>query len=211
MSNSVFPSQSSLPGLKWDINKVPTFNTAVQKAVGGREVRAAFQPYPIWRWTLAFEFLRETTGFSEFKTLAGFFTARQGRFDSFLYEDPSDYLIADTSPSTRQIFGTGDAATTGFQLGRSLGTSGLFEPIYNLHATPKIYVNDVLKSTPGDYSVSATGVVTFVSAPAAAAVLTWSGTYYWRVRFGDDSADFNNFANLFWNAKQISLEQLLGL
>lgn len=201
MSDELFPA---LPGLKWDIRKTPGFRTAIQQAVGGREVRVSYQPYPIWRWTLAFEFLRETTGFDEFRTLAGFFTARRGAFDSFLYEDPSDSSVTDEN------FGTGDGSTVGFQLGRALG-DGLFEPIYNLNGAPVIKKNGNIQTPPGDYTVSATGIVTFASAPAVGRALTWTGSFYWRVRFAEDSAEFANFANLFWNAHEISLVQLLGL
>lgn len=214
MSSAIWPA-ASLPGLMWDVKKSPSFRTAVQQAVGGREVRVAYQPYPIWTWKLAFEFLRETTGLTEFQILAGFYTARQGRFDSFLFEDPTDYLIADTDSTTRQTFGTGDGSTLTFQLGRKLAPlatyPGLFEPIYNLNATPKIYKNDVLQTTPANYSVSATGLVTFAVAPAAAAVLKWSGSYYWRVRFGEDASTFENFVQAFWRNQEITLVQLLGL
>lgn len=202
VSNEIFPA---MPGLKWDVSKVPNFSTAVQRSVGGREVRAAFQPYPIWQWSLAFEFLRETTGFTEFQQLAGFYTARQGCFDSFLYEDPTDKTATD------QNFGTGDGTTVAFQLRRRLGSGGLYEPIYNLNGAPVIKKAGVTQSTPADYSVSSTGLVTFTSPPAGAAALTWSGGYYWRVRFADDMADFVNFADKFWRANQISLVQLLGL
>jgi hypothetical protein len=48
----------------------------------------------------------------------------------------------------------------------------------------------VVQTNPANYSISATGLVTFTSRPGAAA-LTWTGTYYWRVRFDQDTvADF---------------------
>ena len=35
----------------------------------------------------------------------------------------------------------------------------------------------------GAGATSSTGMVTFVTAPAAAAALTWTGAFYWRCRF----------------------------
>jgi len=58
-----------------------------------------------------------------------------------------------------------------------------FEPIkYPNLGDLLIYKDGVLKTLTTDYTVSSTGLVTFAAAPAAAAVLSWSGTYYRRVR-----------------------------
>jgi hypothetical protein len=48
--------------------------------------------------------------------------------------------------------------------------------------------------------------VTFVIAPASSAALTWSGTYYWRVRFLQDSSEFTNFMQQLYSAKKISFK-----
>lgn len=62
-----------------------------------------------------------------------------------------------------ESIGTGDGATTVFYLA--------YAPI--LAASEAIYVDGVLKADPGDYSiVDATGVVTFVAAPANATAIT---------------------------------------
>lgn len=201
MSQAVFPV---LPGLKWDIKKTPTWNTSVQQSVGGKELRASFFQQPIWHWVLAFEFLRTYTppggsAYTEFQTLAGFFNARQGSYDSFLYTDPYDSVIPDVTPY--MAFGTGNGSRTAFQLTRSLG--GVAENVYDLNGTPKIYVDNVLKATPGDYTISASGLVTFVSPPANTKVVAWSGAYYWRVRFAQDAAEFNQFAATFWDLQQL--------
>lgn len=200
MSNAIFPS---LPGITWNITRRPTFATKVQQAVGGETIAAAFQPYPIWRWQLQFQFLRTYGAYVEWQTLVDFFNSRQGAFDTFLYDDPEDDSV------TAMQFGTGDGATTAFQLGRTLN-GGLFEPIYNTHGAPQIYKSAVLLTVGVDYTISASGLVTFTVAPAAAAPLTWTGQYYWRCRFESDSADFGMFAQHFWEAKQLSFVSVLG-
>jgi uncharacterized protein (TIGR02217 family) len=198
MSQAIFPN---LPGLTWNVIKAPLWSTKVQQSVGGKEVRAQFFSRPIYTWTLVYELLRQGSAFLEFQTLIGFFNARQGKFDSFLFTDPVDNSVI------TQNFGTGDGVTTAFQLVRDYGAAGFTgrENVYDLNGAASIYVAGVLKTLTTDYSISATGVVTFVGAPAAAAALTWTGSYYWRVRFDLDQAEFNNFLSQLWEAKKITL------
>ena len=81
----VFPS---LPGLAWGVTKTPTFQTRIQRAVSGRELRALDYPYPLWQFTLVFDFLRDnpTAGYDELRTLMGFFLLCRGAFGTFLFE-----------------------------------------------------------------------------------------------------------------------------
>jgi uncharacterized protein (TIGR02217 family) len=188
MSNNVFPT---LAGLQWNYKIKPSFNTKVQRAVSGRELRAAFQAYPLWQLELGYEFLFDQNLGTDFDTLTGFFLARKGQFDSFLITVGTDSTV------TAMQFGIGNGTTAAFQLTRDFGANGnvFTEPVMNLNGTPSIYVNGVL-TTPS--LISATGVVTFSAPPAAAAVLTWTGAYYWRVRFLQDIAEFDLFmANVF--------------
>jgi len=197
MSQAVYPV---LPGLTYGVIKSPTFSTRVQTAVSGKELRAAFWATPIWYYTLVYEFLRNTAAFNELQTLLGFFNARQGKFDSFLLSDPDDNAV------TAQLFGTGDGATTAFQLARSYG--GFLEPVKDLNGTAAIYNAGVLQVVTTNYTISATGLVTFVTAPASGHALTWTGSYYWRCRFDLDSVDFNKFMATFWEVKQVNLVSL---
>ena len=48
----VFPA---LPGLAWSVTKSPTFQTRIQRAASGRELRALDYPYPLWQFTLVFD------------------------------------------------------------------------------------------------------------------------------------------------------------
>jgi len=45
----IFPA---LPGLSWGVTKTPTFQTRIQRAVSGRELRALDYPYPLWQFAL---------------------------------------------------------------------------------------------------------------------------------------------------------------
>lgn len=110
MSNAVFPT---LAGLTWNVLKSPRWSSKVQQSVGGKEMRAAYWTTPLYTWQLTYELLR-ASALLELQALIGFFNARQGKFDSFLFSDPSDNSV------TAMGFGVGDAVKTAFQLQRSL-------------------------------------------------------------------------------------------
>lgn len=184
MGNAVLPV---LAGLTWDIGTAPQFNTKVHRAVSGYEVRAAYMVNPLWTFKLKYDLLRDDVANNEFKTLLGFFNSRQGQFDSFLYSNPADKTV------TAQQFGIGTGAQTAYQLTRSYG--GYVEPVQNLNGAASIYIGGVLKTLTTDYTISTTGMVTFVTAPAAAAVITWTGSFYYRCRFLSDTMDLNQFMN----------------
>jgi uncharacterized protein (TIGR02217 family) len=194
MSNAVFPT---LPGLAWDIQRTPMWSTTRKSSVSLREFRTANASYPRYKYKLTFEFLRQRTGFTEMATLAGFFNACQGGFDSFLYADPDDYTV------TAQVLGVGDASNKLFQLVRTWG--GFVEPVYDVNSAPLIYVNGVLQTLTTHYTVSVTGLVTFVTAPGAGLSVTWTGTYYRRMCFSQDVAEFSQFMKNLWSLKTLEM------
>lgn len=192
MSNAIFPA---FPGLKEDVSRTPQWSTTSKSSVSQREFRSANASYPLYKYKLSYEVLRQTTGFTEFTELTGFFNARRGSFDSFLYVDPDDNTV------TAQTIGVGDGANKLFQLARTFG--GFVEPVFDANSTPLIYVNGVLKTLTTDYTISATGLVTFVAAPGAALPVTWTGTYYRRVCFTQDTAEFSKFMQNLWTLKTL--------
>lgn len=195
---AIFPE---LPGLGWSVSKQPRFATRVQRAVAGRELRALDQPAPIWTWTLTYTLLRDGSGYDELRTLMGFFLQQQGAFQPFLYRDPSDNSVAG------QVLGTGNGSAAAFQLVRSM--AGFAEPITAPDAVGAVYFNGVRQSA-GLYSVDpASGLVSFVTPPPAGESVTADFTYYFRVRFSDDSAEFENFMYRLWSLRQVKLVSVL--
>lgn len=193
MSQELFPD---LPGLKWGVRKAPEFATQKVTASSGREYRAALRTYPTWHYKLSYEFLRDKRqGVDELRKLVGFFNARRGSFDSFLFKDPDD------NATENDQFGIGNGTTTTFQLFRTFGDFG--EPVYDLQAAPLIYKDGVKLTATTHYTVSASGLVTFVTAPAAGALLKWTGAYYWRCCFDKDQADFEKFLAELWQLQSL--------
>jgi uncharacterized protein (TIGR02217 family) len=197
----IFPA---LPGLAWSVTKSPTFQTRIQRAVSGRELRALDYPYPLWQFTLVFDFLRDNpaAGFDELRTLMGFFMLCQGAFGTFLFPDPSDDRV-----SGQQI-GTGDTLRTVFQLQRTMGKTlpggGFLEPIVAPNVINAVYFNGIVQD-PAGYSVdSMTGLVTFNIAPGSGLIITADYSYYFRCRFIDDSYAFENFMFRLWQLKKLT-------
>ena len=191
MSDAIFPV---FPGLTWDSTKTPIFKTQVQESLSGCETRMSLWRYPLWDFTVKYELLRDT----EMRALCGFFLARKGSFDSFLYVDPLDSAVSD------QSIGLGDGINKTFQLQRFFG--GTAEPVMWPTAI-SIKINGVVSTA---YTLGSLGVVTFVTAPAAGAGITWTGNYKFRCRFKEDAVNFNQFAYKLWDLQTLSFRGCLG-
>jgi uncharacterized protein (TIGR02217 family) len=116
-----------------------------------------------------------------------------GRAYVFPFQDYSDYI------ATNQRIGTGDGATTAFQLTKTYTSkSGAFTYTRTIKlpqtTTVQIFAAGVLQSQSA-YTLSARGpgggLVTFNTAPAAGAAIAWSGQFDTPCRF---DADYSGFA-----------------
>jgi uncharacterized protein (TIGR02217 family) len=130
-----------------------------------------------------------------------FFDARLGRLYGFRFKDFADFKSCtpneEVSPLDQAI-GTGDGATTQFQLimtyvsGPSSWVRTVEKPVAG---TVRVGVAGV-EQTSGVTIDNTTGLVTFDSAPAAAAAITAGYKFDTPVRFDTDSLSINlsNFA-----------------
>lgn len=184
----------------------------------GKEFRLQYWQYPLWKWELNYNYLKDnpsdlTAGFTytDLSTIQGFFNQMAGRQQVFYFDD----VNADEIPGFgawdsvhTQGFGTGDGVATIFQLIRSTGgfTEAIQAPYTAPH--PVVFDNGTPRNYGSDYSIDGTGNVIFVSPPAAAHALTWSGAYYWPVRFGDDSMDLEMMMSKLWRGRKVILQQV---
>lgn len=88
MSNLLFPS--TLAGVAPEVGVTPVYDTKIQTSRSGKEVRAAYQSTPRYRYELKFNFMRKTVpgGGNDVQTLLDFFNTHRGRWDDFLFVDP---------------------------------------------------------------------------------------------------------------------------
>jgi uncharacterized protein (TIGR02217 family) len=146
----------------------------------------------------------------------GLFLQCQGQYGEFIFYDQTDYQVS------AQAFGTGDGSTTTFQLERELG--GFLEPVIapvasattlyfpggvSVSATAPVIEANLVTVASSDYSISSPGgVVTFTSAPASGAALTWSGYFGFLCRFDGDDLDFEQFMSNLWRVDSLKFRSL---
>ncbi|HFA9801276.1 TPA: DUF2460 domain-containing protein, partial [Neisseria gonorrhoeae] len=183
------------PGLKWGRKKTAVWSTGTQKSASGREFRTAYYTYPQWRFSLSFEVLRTKASVNELEKLAGFFNARKGSFESFLYEDPADNAVTD------QPVGNTVQGVARYQLVRSMG--GFIEPVSAVKERPAVKVGGTALAYGRDYTVTDKGVLVFNTPQPPGRPITWTGGFYFRVRFTSDTVDFENVLGSLWAAKKI--------
>lgn len=201
MSALIYPS--TLPGLTFDNVRTPIFKTAVQEAVSGKETRISLQAYPRYRFELQYEFLNDTIATSHLKALVGLFLAMQGRADTFLFADPAFSSVTDYQ------FGVGAVGVTTMQLTaayQNTGGPGYPEIIQNVSGTPVIKVAGVTKTAGVDYTLGATGIVSWINVPTPGQAVTWTGFFYYRCRFDDDEMSVTQFMDRFWSAQSVVLK-----
>lgn len=167
----------------------PAFSTDIITVEGGFERRNQ-------NWSQARRHFDAATGLrtpSDIAALTGFFLARAGRARGFRLRDWSDYTSASDGVSapafTNQALGTGNASATQFQLVKTYSSGS----ISHVRDIKKPVSGSVVVGVNGTQSLSgwsvdtATGVVTFASAPASGAVLTAGYTFDVPVRFDTDT------------------------
>lgn len=189
MSTAVLPSPA---GIGWDIQRKPMWKTQIQTAVSGKETRMGYWSYPRYQWEITYNFLRQGTihgtAYTELSDFFGFFNNRGGAFDTFLYQDRDDNAV------TGQSIGVGDGTETQFQLVRAFGS--YVEPMLAPNVVSAVYINGTPLASGwsvSNWGTTTPGVITFTSAPADGDIITVDFSYYFPVRFLEDSLDFNNF------------------
>jgi hypothetical protein len=169
-------------GLSWPVPRSVIWDTVKHDAISGKRIRFPNWTYPTYKYEMPINLLRLAAAYQEWQTLEGFINAVQGAAQLWAYNDPNDNAVSN------QVFGVGDGNTVAFQLVRGFG--GFAAPVFLINGTPAITVAGTLTSS---FTVSAYGVVTFAAAPAAAAALAWTGSFYFPCRFDDDTSVFENF------------------
>ena len=223
MSNLLFPT--NIPGLSWEYTISELFdNVYYPSATPGVESALSKGSDPTFRLKLKFDFLRQNAaGTDELAILRSFWRKMQGGFDSFLV----DLSAITKNPKDGAI--TGQALTVDANNYAPIVRtySGVDETIYEINAITQITANgtpvplDIYHAhndTPsgGEYSYwDSSGqrtyagsaypgvVVQFGSAPAAPVLINFS--WYYRMRFDKDQADYESFLFQLYDLQEIDL------
>jgi uncharacterized protein (TIGR02217 family) len=92
---------------------------------------------------------------------------------------------------------------------QNAGGPGYQELIQNLNGSPTLYSNGTAIA-PGSFVVGPTGLITFNAGqqPANGALLSWSGSFFYRCAFDEDQLDLSKFMNQWWAAKKVSFTSI---
>ena len=168
----------------------PERRTQIVELASGAEERNASWANSRRRYDVAYGIRRA----DDLATVVAFFEARNGRLHGFRFKDWADFkscLPSQTPSPTNQPIGTGNGATTQFPLtkrytsGAQSWTRAITKPVAGtvtiaLNGTPQV----------SGWSVStATGLITFTTAPAAGMAITAGFEFDVPVRFDTDVLD----------------------
>ena len=173
----------------------PSWRTTVITTGSGFESRNSEWARPKAKWDVS-HILESAQKRAD---LLAFFHARRGSAHGFRFKDWIDYYVGMGFPNGvieytgYQQFATGNGSATTFQLTKTYSDGGgsfvrkITRPV---SGTVKIYVGGVLQASGVTINYS-TGVVTFASAPANAALIQWAGQFDVPVRFMSDEMDID--------------------
>lgn len=187
------------PGLTFPIKRRPLWNTFTSIAVSGMDNPVQLQSYPRWQHELPFSMLR--TSQAEQQYMETFYNLVGGRARAWLFDNVDDDTAVD------QSLGTGDGVTRQFALRRTRPAGGLvfFEPVFAVQTPIVVKVGGAVTAA---FTLGSRGLITFTSAPALNATITWSGKYYWVCRFDDDDLEFSKFNSDMWELGKLSFTSL---
>ncbi len=168
----------------------PERRTQIVELASGDEERNASWANSRRRYDVAYGIRRA----DDLAAVVAFFEARNGRLHGFRFKDWGDHkscLPSGTPAPTDQAIGTGDGATTAFQLvkryssGAQSWTRAITKPVAG---TVTIALNGTPQ--PSGWSVATTtGLVNFATAPGGGVAITAGFTFDVPVRFDSDALD----------------------
>ena len=85
---------------------------------------------------------------------------------------------------------------------------GFTEPVLAVKGVPTVKVGGVALTHGRDFSIDNNGVLVLNTPQTPGRPITWTGGFYFRVRFTSDTVDFENFIGHLWSAKKIEFTSL---
>lgn len=169
------------PDISYGASGGPGYSTTVVTTVSGHERRNANWAAARGRWNVAHGLKKR----EQVAALIAFFRARKGRAYGFRFKDWTDHQ------AFAQVIGVGTGTATSFQLVKRYPSGGEMETRLIAKPVPgtvKVY-RDGIEAMSGWAVNTATGVVTFTTAPAAGVQVTADFAFDVPVRFDSDQMD----------------------
>lgn len=222
MSYPVMSTRVPWSLVKGGFHKTPHFESMPQKTAANRGTSTlSMMPYPTWDFSVDLDMVSggEAQQGSVLQAFLECYMATCGGGQFFLFTDPNDSAVdltkgvmLNVTPAAALPMGqVGDGSSTIFQLARLIGQQP--DLLQNVSGVV-VKINGTTKTLGADYAISSQGVVTFTSAPAASAVITWSGNFQYLCRFLDDSLKdlarvSKNADGFLWACSSIQFESVL--
>lgn len=169
------------PDISYGASGGPGYSTTVVTTVSGHERRNANWAAARGKWNVAHGLKKR----EQVAALIAFFRARKGRAYGFRFKDWTDYQ------AFAQVLGVGDGANKTFQLVKHYASGGEIDTrliAKPLTGTVKIY-RDGVEAVTGWTVNTATGLVTFTTAPISGVQVTADFEFDVPVRFDSDQMD----------------------
>lgn len=170
----------------------PGFKTDISTLVSGHEKRNVDWSRARGEWDAAYGIQTK----EEFEDVLNLFYAGFGMAYGFRFKDWSDFEVGDNATSIPQaLLPVGDGVEVDFQCIKRYQVGGFFHDrtLTRLVAgTVRVFVDAVEQTETTHYTVDLnTGIITMVTAPAAAEVVGVIAEFDVPVRFGVDKLDIN--------------------
>jgi uncharacterized protein (TIGR02217 family) len=182
-----FPTYRLPPTLEAGMRGGPSYYNVIQESISGVEQRVRVWSKCRGKWEISYPIVNLDTANSDFRAVIALYRASIGSLRSFPFKDWGDYQL------TSENIGTGDGSTLTFQVTKTydpsqviLGSPGsvtYVRDIYLPRSGLVVKVDGTTKTIVTDYTIGATGIITFTSAPANAKSITVTGEFDIPVRF----------------------------
>ena len=170
----------------------PGYSTSVIEVRSGAEKRNANWDYPRCEYDVSYGIRKQ----DDLESLIEMFHVAGGRAHSFRYWDPLDFKSCRTNETptfTDQVIGTGDGATTDFQIYKTYSKTGLSGSTYNrTRKISKVVTGTLVVGVDGTQQGSGwsvdetTGIISFGSPPGNGSTITAGYEFDVHVRFDTD-------------------------
>lgn len=179
-----FPTYRLPPEVEVGMRGGPTYYNVIQEAISGVEQRTQVWAKCRGMWECGYSILDAEGSTGTFRAVIALFRAHLGSLYPFPFKDWGDYRL------TNERIGTGDGIDTTFQVTRTYDPSQLIlntpgsrtyvRPIYLVRSGLIVNVDG---SPTTDYTISATGLITFGTPPGTGDAVTVTGEFDVPVRF----------------------------
>jgi len=190
--NLIFPEPVSI-GAKGG----PRFAVDISAAGSAEEQRVSRWTYPLYQYDLT----NSVQILEQLQVVTTVYLIARGSQYGFRFKDPQDHtssaisgqVIADIS-ATDQYIGTGDASTLVFQLQKAYTYCGytFYRPIYKPISGTVLVSLDGVATTSGWSVDTATGKITFTTAPASGVLIYAGYKFHVPVRFDMSNGLYQN-------------------